>query len=213
MANFSQKPWHDKATCDCDYLTADAVELYENNLIPWKRSYSQVWLHHMDTTVHKVFLCQHKKAFLNFTLCFRGERILKMNSGKSCLLCFISALTSNLWLMHVSKILFPDPQLRLKLLFLIINSKHSYTIWELGLIWSRGSESTKWCFFIDWNTEQSRLQSRSDYTYHCYVCLTSRYLLCYSFQMTINDCSISQCLWSICLSFLFSHDPFIAKFL
>lgn len=165
MANFSQKPWHDKSTCDCDHLTADAVELYENNLIPWKRSFSQVWLHHMDTRVHKVFSCQHKKAILNFTLCFRGGKNWIMNSGKSCLLCFISALTSNLLLMHVSKILFPGPQLRLKLLFLIINSKHSYTTWELGFIWSRGSKSTKWCFFTDWNPEQSRLQSRSDYTF------------------------------------------------
>lgn len=144
-----------------------------------------------------------KKSILNFTLCFSGGKTL--NSGKSCSLCFISALTSNLLLMRVSKILFLDPQLPLKLLFLIITSKHSYMVWELGFIWSRGSKSTKWCFFFffftDWNPEQSRLQSRSDYTYHCYICSMSHYLFCYSFQKTINDQSISQCLWSICLSF------------
>lgn len=166
MANFSQKPWHDKSTCDCDYLTADAVGLYKNNLIPWKRSFSQdfdciTWTPGSTKSFH----VNIKKLSWISHYVFGGEKNWIMNSGKSCLLCFISALTSNLLLMHVSKILFPDPQLRLKLLFLIINSKHSCTTWELGFIWSRGSKSTKWCFFIDWNPEQSRLQSRSDYTF------------------------------------------------
>lgn len=34
-----------------------------------------------------------------------------MNKGKVYLLCFISTRTFNVLLMHVSKILYPDPQL------------------------------------------------------------------------------------------------------
>lgn len=124
---------------------------------------------------------------------FSGVQNWKVNSGKSCLLRFISALTSNLLLMHVSKS-FP------RILSCLWNCCSSSLILDTQIRYERWPpfegkrEKLANDFSIDWNPEQSRLQSRSDCTYHRYICLMSRSLLCCSFS---NDNRMTGALVSI----------------